>query len=75
MANDYQPVKTEDGLEIRDPAGNVVYTTESNWSYPPDADVMEAVFEYENVNTGMRRVLRLMLGIPDITDETATDTE
>lgn len=67
--SDYQPVWTDDGFEIRDPSGNVVYSTTSGGKYPPDADAMEAVFEYENVNTGVRRVLRLMMGVPDVKDE------
>jgi len=67
--SDYQPVITDDGFEIRDPAGNVVWETDSRWSYPPDAEAMEEVFEYENVNTGLRRVLRLMMGIPEIENE------
>ena len=71
MTGDYQPVRTDDGFEIRDPADNVVYSTTDGWSYPPDADAMEAIFEYENVNTGMRRVLRLMEGIPEIQNETS----
>lgn len=66
MADDYQPVKTADGFEIRDPAGNVVWSTTGGWQYPPSADALEAIFEYENVNTGMRRVLRIMVGIPDV---------
>ena len=66
---DYQPVLTDDGFEIRDPDGNVVFSTDGSWSYPPDADAMQAVFDHENVNTGMRRVLRLMVGIPEVENE------
>ena len=69
MTEDYQPVRTEDGFEIRGPSGNVVYSTSGNWQYPPDADAMEAVFDHENVSAGMRRVLRLMIGAPDIKNE------
>jgi len=69
MTGDYQPIKTDDGYEIRDHAGNVVYSTTGGWSHPPDPDALEAVFEHENVNTGMRRVLRLMVGIPDVQNE------
>lgn len=69
MTEDYQPVLTDDGFEIRDPSGNVVYNTTGGWSYPPDAEAMEAIFKWENVNTGMRRVLRLMVGIPEIENE------
>ena len=69
MADDLQPVKTDDGFEIRDPEGNVIYSTTDSWQYPPDKEAMKEVFEYEDVNTGLCRVLRLMVGIPDVQNE------
>ena len=67
--SDYQPVLTDDGFEIRDAGNNVVWSTERGWQYPPGPEAMEVVFDHENLNTGMRRVLRLMMGIPAVQNE------
>ena len=69
MTDDYQPVLTDDGFEIRDPEGNAVWQSNGGWEYPPSEEALEEIFEYENVNTEMKRVLRLMVGIPEIEDE------
>ena len=65
----YNPVLTDDGLEIRDGDGNVVWGPSEQYSYPPNEEMMEAVFEDANISNPNKAVFRLITGLVDVQDE------
>ena len=65
----YNPVLTDDGLEIRDGNGNVVWGPSEQYSYPPNEEMMEAVFEDANISNPNKAVFRLITGLVDVQDE------
>ena len=65
----YKPVITDDGLEIRDDNDNVIWGPSETYSWPPNADMMEAVFEDANISNPNKAVFRLITGIEDVQEE------
>lgn len=64
------PVKTDDGLEIKDKDGNVVWGPSENYSWPPNQEMAEAVINDANISEPTKSVLQLLLGNVKIKDET-----
>ena len=71
----YQPVLTDSGLEIRDKSGNVVWGPSEQYSWPPNEEMMDAVFADASISNPTKDVLRLLAGVVDITDETTSEVE
>lgn len=69
----YQPVLTDDGLEIRDKNGNAVWGPSETYSWPPSREMMDAVFDDANTSQSNKDVLRLLAGLIDISNETTAD--
>ena len=65
----YTPVLTDDGLEIRDGDGNVVWGPSEQYSYPPNEEMMEAIFADANISNPNKAVFRLITGLVDVEDE------
>jgi hypothetical protein len=65
----YYPVKTADGLEIRDEEGNVVWGPREDYSWPPNREMAEAVISDANIEGPTKSVLQLLVGNIDIKTE------
>ena len=65
----YQPVLTDEGLEIRDNTDEVVWGPSEQYAWPPSEEMMEVVFEDANISNPNKAVLRLITGLVDIQDE------
>jgi len=65
----YQPVITNDGLEIRDKQGNVVWGPSEDYSWPPNEGMLEAVISDASINEPTKSVLQLLAGNVEIQDE------
>ena len=65
----YEPVLTDDGLEIRDKNGDVIWGPSESYSWPPNEEMMEAVFEDANISNPNKAVLRLITGLVDLQDD------
>lgn len=65
----YQPVLTDDGFEIRDKDGTVIWGPSEAYSWPPNEEMMEAVFDDASISQPNKDVFRLLVGLSDITDE------
>lgn len=65
----YEPVLTDDGLKIRDGNGNVVWGPSESYSWPPNEEMMEAIFNDANISNPNKAVFRLIGGLVDIQDE------
>ena len=67
----YQPVKTDDGIEIRDGAEIIATVT----SCPPrDEDGLEQLFDDANISTPQKDLFKILFGVAEIEDE-RTDTD
>lgn len=67
----YKAVMTDDGLEIRNSNENVVWGPSEEYSWPPNEEMMEAVFEDANVSNPNKAVFRLISGLVNIKEETS----
>lgn len=65
----YEPVKTDDGLEIRDDNGDVIWGPSEQYSWPPNREMMAAVFDDASISQPNRDVFRLLVGNADIRDK------
>lgn len=65
----YEPVLTDEGLEIRDASGNVIWGPSKQWSWPPNEEMMAAVFNDASISQPNQAVFRLLGTLPDIQDE------
>jgi hypothetical protein len=65
----YTPVKTDDGFEIRDENANTIWGPSETHSWPPNAEMMEAVFDDANISQPTKDVFRLLAGLSEIKDE------
>lgn len=65
----YNPVLTDVGLEIRDKNGSVIWGPSECYSWPPNEQMMEAVFEEANISNPNKAVFRLITGLVDVEDE------
>lgn len=64
----YEPVLTDDGLEIRDKTGEVIWGPSKTYSWPPNEYMMDAVFEDASISQPNKDVFRLLVGLIEITD-------
>ena len=62
----YTPVKTDDGIEIRD--GDEVIATFNTWP-PRQSDEIENLFEDANVSQPMKGLLHILFGVAELKDE------
>lgn len=63
------PVKTDNGLEIRDKNGDVIWGPKENYSWPPNREMMDAVFDEASISQSNKDVFRFLVGLSEIKDE------
>ena len=64
----YQPVRTDDGLEVRDEHGNLVAGPFE--SVPPrDPDGVDDLFDAANISQPTRDLLKILFDIAEYQDE------
>jgi len=71
----YTPVLTDEGLEIRDKNGTVIWVPSETYSWPPNEEMMEAVFEDASISQPTKDVFRMLVGLADIDDERTNQSE
>ena len=63
----YQPVKTDDGIEIRDSSGELI-TTVNSWP-PRDREPVDKILDDAEIPESTRGILRLLFGVVELDDE------
>ena len=67
--SDYQPVRTEDGFEIRD--GSDVIATFNTWP-PRDDDGLELLFDDANISNPQKELFKILFGVAELVDDSDT---
>ena len=65
----YSAHLTDNGLEIRDKNGAVVWGPSESYSWPPNKEMFEAVIADASISEPTKSVLQLIAGNVDIQDE------
>ena len=63
----YNPVRTDDGIEIRDDDGEVIVTSKT-WPPREPAD-LDALFDDGNISNPTKELLMLLFGVTDVSNE------
>ena len=66
----YQPVQTDDGIEIRD--GDDVIATFNTWP-PREEEGLEQLLEDANISTTQKGLFKILFGVVDLEDESDQD--
>jgi len=62
----YEPVRTDDGIEIRD--GDDVVATFNTWP-PRENDGLDQLFEDANISTPQKQLFKILFGLVELDDQ------